>query len=280
MSIVLTSLLVFAASGRPATSFRGLAYERTGSGPGVVLLHCLGGDRTVWDQEAPRLAKTHTVLNVELPGHGQSPAPARVNFSEIALQITQLIRNQRLAPAVVIGHSIGGTIAAWTPVVDSGAVKAVLIVDSTIAELPWTPKALDDLRKSLTANYVAGLRSLYAPVANGSAQVKRLITTARHVPRETLLGYLEFAVHNSVVKDLQKINLPVEVVASGLFFETSNHKKELAEAGYDGLRDFSLEEMPGTRHWVYWDQPERYASLVDAFLRRVEATGEKRPSTR
>ena len=278
--MLMTSLLLFAAAGRPATSYRGLAYERTGSGPGVVLLHCLGGDRTVWDEEAPRLARTHTVLNVDLPGHGQSPAPARVNFAKIANQVTQLIRNQRLAPAVVIGHSIGGTLAAWTPVADSGAVKAVLIVDSSIAALPWPQNALDDLRKSLTANYVAGLRSFYAPIANGPAQIERLISTARHVPRETLLAYLEFAVHNSVVKDLGKINVPVEMISSSLSFQTSNHKKELAEAGYDGLKDLSSEEMSGTKHWVYWDQPQRYASLVDAFLRRVEAAGERRPSTR
>ena len=220
------------------------------------------------------------MLNVELPGHGQSSAPARVDFAEIANQVTQLIRNQRLAPAVVIGHSIGGTLAAWTPVADSAAVKAVLIVDSSIAALPWPQNALDDLRKSLTANYVAGLRSFYAPIANGPAQIERLISTARHVPRETLLAYLEFAVHNSVVKDLGKINVPVEMISSSLSFQTSNHKKELAEAGYDGLKDFSSEEMSGTKHWVYWDQPQRYASLVDAFLRRVEAAGERRPSTR
>ncbi len=119
------------------------------------------------------------MLNVELPGHGQSSAPARVDFAEIANQVTQLIRNQRLARAVVIGHSIGGTLAAWTPVADSAAVKAVLIVDSSIRALPWPQNALDDLRKSLTANYVAGLRSFYAPIANGPAQIERLISTAR-----------------------------------------------------------------------------------------------------
>src|SRR5260370_31720114 len=226
--MLMTSLVLFAASARPATSYRGLAYERTGSGPGVVLLHCLGGDRTVWDEEALRLAKTHTVLNVELPGHGQSPAPARVNFSEIARQVTQLIRDQRLAPAVVIGHSIGGTLAAWTPVADSGAVKAVLIVDSSIAALPWPQNALDDLRKSLTANYVAGLRSFYAPIANGPAQIESLISTARHVPRETLLAYLEFAGHNSVVMDLGKINVPNEMISSSHSFQPSNHNKELS----------------------------------------------------
>src|SRR5258707_13703481 len=157
--MLMTSLLLFAASGRPATSYRGLAYERTGSGPGVVLLHCLGGDRTVWDEEAPRLARTHTVLNVELPGHGQSSAPARVDFAEIANQVTQLIRNQRLAPAVVIGHSIGGTLAAWTPVADSGGGKAVLIVDSRIGALRWPRNGLGGFGKALTGKYFAGLGS-------------------------------------------------------------------------------------------------------------------------
>ena len=84
----------------------------TGSGPGVVLIHHLGGDQTVWKDEAPRLAKTHTILNVELPGHGKSPAPEHVDFDEIARQVTQVIRKDGLAPAVGVGHSIGGTLAA------------------------------------------------------------------------------------------------------------------------------------------------------------------------
>lgn len=254
-----------------AASSGGLAYERTGTGPGIVLLHSLGGDRSVWKDEAPRLAKTHIVLNVDLPGHGKSPAPARVDFAEIAKQITQLIRKEKLAPAVVIGHSIGGTIAAWTPVADPGAVKAVLIVDSSIAPLPWPPETIGEVRQSFAANYDQGLRAFFARIANGDVQVERLTSLARHVRPDTFLAYLDFAAHHSMVNDAAKIQVPVEMIASGIYFDTADHQKELAEGGYAGLRNFSSEVVPGTKHWLYWDQPQAYARLVDAFLARVES---------
>ena len=63
----------------------GLAFERRGDGPALVLLHPLGADRRAWDPVVDRLARERTVVTVDLPGFGASsplpddppPTPAR-----------------------------------------------------------------------------------------------------------------------------------------------------------------------------------------------------------
>ncbi|MBG0565404.1 alpha/beta fold hydrolase [Actinoplanes sp. NEAU-A11] len=50
-----------------------LTYTRAGNGPPLVLLHGLGSSRAAWRPVLDRLAATHTVYAVDLPGFGDSP---------------------------------------------------------------------------------------------------------------------------------------------------------------------------------------------------------------
>ena len=51
----------------------GLAFERTGSGPPLVLLHGVGHRRQAWHAVLDRLTPHRDVILVDLPGHGESP---------------------------------------------------------------------------------------------------------------------------------------------------------------------------------------------------------------
>ena len=51
----------------------GLAYERNGSGPPLVLLHGVGHRRQAWGAVLDRLTPHRDVILVDLPGHGDSP---------------------------------------------------------------------------------------------------------------------------------------------------------------------------------------------------------------
>jgi pimeloyl-ACP methyl ester carboxylesterase len=55
----------------PTDGFR-LAYERSGSGAPVVLLHGWPGDHTDWDQLVPGVTDIGDVLRPDLRGFGQS----------------------------------------------------------------------------------------------------------------------------------------------------------------------------------------------------------------
>ena len=51
-----------------------ITLHRRGSGPCLVLLHCLGVDRHFWDFVAP-LSRELTLVSYDLPGHGETPVP-------------------------------------------------------------------------------------------------------------------------------------------------------------------------------------------------------------
>jgi len=92
----------------------GLAYERCGSGPPLVLLHGVGHRRQAWDAVLGRLTPHRDVIMVDLPGHGESPplAPAgRPVLDAMLSEVTRLLDELGLDRPHVAGNSLGGRLA-------------------------------------------------------------------------------------------------------------------------------------------------------------------------
>jgi len=89
----------------------GLAYERHGSGPALVLLHGVGHRRQAWQPVLDLLTPHRTVLTVDLPGHGESPplrAAGRPAARAMAEEIFALFDELGLDRPHVAGNSLGG----------------------------------------------------------------------------------------------------------------------------------------------------------------------------
>jgi len=93
-----------------------LAYERTGSGPAVLLLHGWPGDRTDYRAVTPLVSAAADVIVPDLRGFGESDKhladPAlQYNAAAQARSVIGLIGELRLGPAVIAGYDIGSRIA-------------------------------------------------------------------------------------------------------------------------------------------------------------------------
>lgn len=89
-----------------------LRYLVGGAGDAVVLVHGLGGAASNWVELAPELVRDYRVLVPDLPGHGgSSPLAAVPNLEPFADRLGLLIEREGLAPAVVVGHSLGCVVA-------------------------------------------------------------------------------------------------------------------------------------------------------------------------
>lgn len=262
---------------KPATESTrpSLHFTRFGKGPAVVFLHGLGGDTSTWVEQAQRLERTHTVLLVNLPGHGGSPAPAKVDFVEIGKQIAGLIRSEKLAPATVVGHSMGGTIAGYVALADQGAIKSLVIVDSILSQYPFSQSERDRIRFQMNRDTVQALNDLFGPGAKDRVQLDKVIAAARRVSPATLMGYLDYASEHDDLEDrVREIHVPVYAVASPLMTggqsDPSLVQASLLRAGFAGLPDLSFDLLAGTKHWPHWDQPDAFFATLTKFLTRLE----------
>lgn len=89
-----------------------MRYFVGGSGPPLVLIHGLTGAAANWSELAPPLSERFRVLVPDLPGHaGSSALPATVGLDGFAARVHALAERERLLPAAVAGHSLGGLVA-------------------------------------------------------------------------------------------------------------------------------------------------------------------------
>lgn len=92
----------------------GLAFDRVGSGPPLVLLHGIGHRRQAWNTVLDRLTAYREVILVDLPGHGESPplhSNGQSSLQVLLDEVTGLFDELGLDCPNVAGNSLGGRLA-------------------------------------------------------------------------------------------------------------------------------------------------------------------------
>jgi pimeloyl-ACP methyl ester carboxylesterase len=119
-----------------------IAFDRTGDGPPLVLLHPLGCDRHVWDPVIERLARDRTVIAIDLPGFGESPPLTAVKPTPRALAeavAVQLARMDVSRPHLA-GNSLGGWVALELALQEAAA-SVTAIAPAGLWQRRLAPKA-------------------------------------------------------------------------------------------------------------------------------------------
>jgi pimeloyl-ACP methyl ester carboxylesterase len=102
-----------------------------GAGQPIVLLHGPGEFAARWMRVIPELVATNRVVAPDLPGHGASgPIPGGVDEDSALAWLDGLIARTCASPPVLVGHLLGGAIAARYAVRHADRIERLVLVDS------------------------------------------------------------------------------------------------------------------------------------------------------
>jgi len=102
-----------------------------GDGPPVVLLHGPGEFAALWARVIPDLIETHRVIAPDLPGHGATGLPDGALDNDLVLRwLSELIERTCAAPPALVGHLLGGAIAARFACERPHQLSRLVLVDS------------------------------------------------------------------------------------------------------------------------------------------------------
>jgi 3-oxoadipate enol-lactonase len=118
-----------------------ITLHRRGTGPALVLLHCLGVDHHLWDIATAGLERQFTLLSYDFPGHHQTRLPAGgYGIEELSAQLAQVLTRAGVERAHIAGISLGGLVAQHFAATHPERVDRLLLIDTT-------PRYTDDSRK-------------------------------------------------------------------------------------------------------------------------------------
>lgn len=113
---------------------RKIAYERTGSGPPLVLVHGSLNDRNAWALVTPALSERFSVYAMDRRGHGESGPPAE-HALEREFEDVAAVIDAAGEPVDLIGHSYGAHCALGAATMAPERVRHLVLYEPPTLDL-------------------------------------------------------------------------------------------------------------------------------------------------
>jgi pimeloyl-ACP methyl ester carboxylesterase len=283
-----------ATAGAPTASFTvgTLTVQRFGDhGRPVILIPGLASGAWVWDATREHLVANHVVYTVTLAGFDGIPLPNQPGnlIDRADSSLTELIRTRRIRKPILIGHSLGGTLAIRIATEHPELISGVIAADG-LPIFPgaehMTPAQLSETGQDMLAQMGNAAPELFRSqqlgymrrvgVINPDTAAKYARLTARSDPMATAI----YATQNLSVdlrSRLKRATVPILEIspyfAADLAAPPMSLSEEQKTAYYEkllaGAPDVKVVSISPSRHFVMLDQPRRFLEAVDGFLERL-----------
>lgn len=178
-----TALLLAACAPKPTAPVTGAAvsadniaikYEVVGKGePTLVFVHCWTCSRASWDAQATHFAPRYRIVRLDLAGHGES-GRERTNYTieAFAADVTAVVNKLDARQVILVGHSMGGPVAAEAAKQLGDRVIGVVGVDTfyTGFPMPKEQKQVDAMVKPFEDDFAGSagkfMRGFFGPGAD------------------------------------------------------------------------------------------------------------------
>jgi pimeloyl-ACP methyl ester carboxylesterase len=264
-----------------------LAVEQvSGHGPALVLIPGLASGAWVWTDTVKRLGKSHAIYLLTLPGFdGRKPVPG-TTLGSLTGDLQKLIESRHIERPVLVGHSLGGTVSLAFAADHSDLIAGVIAVDG-LPVFPGTEGMTGD--RSAMAERTRAQFGGQTPDQFSASQLGYMkqigvldaalaAELAAHSSRSDIGATADFAAQ-LIALDLRPrlagIDVPVVEISP---FNAADFAPlgidETAKANYyrvllGGVKQLDVISVSPARHFVMFDQPEKFAAALAEALERT-----------
>ncbi|CAN5586256.1 alpha/beta hydrolase [soil metagenome] len=238
----------------------------------VVMLHGWGSSAELMAAAGAPLAETHSIHNIDLPGHGRTPAPPEAwGVPEYAAAVANYIHGAGITGAMLIGHSNGGRIGLYLasqPETSHLFSRMVLVSPSGVK--PDRP-----LSVRFKSAYISAIKAPFQLIPDGPTRRRGLdwlrttiywqlaastdYRNADGVMRETFVR----TVNHHLDDQLSHIRVPVLLVWGS--DDTAVSERQMATLERE-IPDAGLVVLENAGHYGYLDRPDVYAAALTHFV--------------
>jgi pimeloyl-ACP methyl ester carboxylesterase len=281
----------FAASIAPAERFEvdGVLVEQYGKKAGskgrpLVLIPGLASGGWVWQETVRAFSADHAVYVLTLPGFDGRPAAPANAFAAARAAVAKLIEQRRLDKPVIVGHSLGATMAIAVAEDKPAQVGGVVAIDG----LPVMP-GTEALPPGDRSRYAAGMKArlagqsqaIFASQQQGYMRTIGVMDmgkaddiaqlTARSDPA-SVGQYAADDLELDLRPGLKDIQAPVLVLVpyfdadAGQQGLTANAKAEYYRSLMQGAAKVEVATVAPARHFAMIDQPQQVNDAIRKYL--------------
>lgn len=240
--------------------------------PAVLLIHGLGANRLSWQLQIEALAKAgYRCIAPDLPGFGNSLAlKGRMSIPRLANSMVTLLDELEIPQAVVVGLSMGGTVALTLALNSPRHVERLVLV-STFSRL--RPASMSEARyflRRVWVVYTRGLTSQARVVAervfpgDGQESLRKILEEQiQEADPRTYRSAMRSLGFFNVTRRLKELRMPVMVITGADDSTIPVNVQRSLAAGVSGAKHVIV---PRAGHGVIADQPDVFNRELMSFI--------------
>ena len=109
----------------------------------LILIHGTGAHKRWWYPIAPQFMQDTNIVAVDLPGMGDSGFREEYSIKDFGECIISIIENEKIKNGIdnvsIVGHSLGGQVAAYVASEQKELVNNLIMIDTFIRPPDWDP---------------------------------------------------------------------------------------------------------------------------------------------
>lgn len=202
--------------------FPKLSYRKEGKGPVVVLIHGFPENGGLWEQVWPVLATTFTVIVPDLPGAGNSALPSvQTSMEVLAESINDILVNEGIAEAMIVGHSMGGYTAMAFADMYNAKVKGLSLVHSVASadndeKKETRRKSIELIRKGGKEPFIKQMiPNMFSPTFKAAhpSVIEEQVKRGMELEAKSMIAYYEAMIARPDRRNvLEKAQFPVQFI--------------------------------------------------------------------
>jgi pimeloyl-ACP methyl ester carboxylesterase len=250
-----------------------IACDLTGSGPLVVFLHGIGGNRTNWHGQLEHFGDRFCAVTWDARGYGGSDdSPQTLKFSDFADDLLRLLDHFKAERAHLVGLSMGGMIVQdfYGRYPERVATLALVDTSSGFGGVPeevrrdFLSRRLEPLEKGLTpADIAPGVVEVLVGKSASAAVREQMRASMAALRVEPYKQALHAIVTTDFRPVLPKITVPTLVIVGEEDIVTPPSASEFLVKNIAGA---SLVKIPGAGHLSNIEKPEVFNTALGTFL--------------
>ncbi len=250
-----------------------IAIDHCGSGPLVLFMHGIGGNRTNWHDQLPVFGERFHAAAWDARGYGASDDyEGPLAFADFSGDVLRVLDHLKVARVHLVGLSMGGLIAFDFHASHPDRVATLTICDS----MPGMTGLTDEGRREF-------IRIRQEPLLNGKeprdiapavaktlvgksakpGSFERLVASMSALHKESYLKAIEATTNYARKLELEDIRVPTHVVVGDEDTLTPPALSRAMAARIPGAR---LTIIKGAGHLSNIEQPEAFNAAARAFL--------------
>ncbi|HWW11275.1 MAG TPA: alpha/beta hydrolase, partial [Brevundimonas sp.] len=249
----------------------------------IILIPGLTSSPEVWDGLTEQLKGRYRVHRVHIQGFAGAPAEDNATgpvSAPVAEDLARYIAEQRLNKPVVIGHSMGGTIAMMLAARHPDSVGKLMVVDmvpfmgAMFGAPGATAESVTPIANQIYTSMSTGTREAYNTQATASIISMIKTESLRAGPirdmetsdQQVAASSFRELIVTDLRSELPRITAPTEVLYVLFNGQTPEFTDMVYRMSYQGLPGAELKRIDDSAHFIMLDQPAAFAAEVNAFL--------------